>query len=348
MSTIKTSQLEGISSQLGAINVPLGTVLTVDGMLEFESTGGHKIPAGSNAQRPVNPVAGHIRFNTDSSSIELYNGSEWEDLGTGSLVPTVGDFTNPSKNGKDIKLAGRPSGYYWIRPVGYTESRLCYVDNDNYDGGWVCVQTVGSSSTRHWATIEAQNLYNGTVGGITTDYVPVSSTGYSTSDGRRWDDVFVRDLMSPPNGGDQIFNLRLSRNNAQPPGGVYDTYAGGTTNDWRYAAFVRFNGGCYYYSSTNTGGDDRQGDRNEGTFSVSHTYPYSWEQPGGWGHIRLASDAYKVFDFHSSPSSIQTSRYGTNRFLWGYTGANNGQGIYGGSDSFTGNNNTNPGYMFVR
>ena len=87
-------------------------------------------------------------------------------------------------------------------------------------------------------------------------------------------------------------------------------------------------GGCYYYSSTNTGGDDRQGDRNEGTFSVSHTYPYSWEQPGGWGHIRLASDAYKVFDFHSSPSSIQTSRYGTNRFLWGYTGANNGQGIY--------------------
>ena len=51
MSTIKTSQLEGISSQLGAINVPLGTVLTVDGMLEFESTGGHKIPAGTGLRK---------------------------------------------------------------------------------------------------------------------------------------------------------------------------------------------------------------------------------------------------------------------------------------------------------
>lgn len=348
MSIITTAGLEGTAAQLGAINIPLGTVLTIDGMLEFKDTGGHKLPAGTTVQRPVNSYPGYIRFNTDISSIELFTGFEWETVGSGSLLTTVGDFTNPAKNGKEIKLVDRPSGYYWIKPVGYATSRLCYVDNDNYDGGWVCVQTVGSDSTRHWDTIEASNLYTGTVGGITTDYIPVSSTGYSTSDGRRWDDVFVRDLMSPANGGDQIFNLRMSKNNAQPIGGVYDTYSGGTSADWRYAAFVRYNLGCFYYSSRNTGADGRQGDRQEGCFSVSHTYPYSWEQPGGVGHIRLYNDNYKVFDFHSNPSSNQTSRYGVNRFLWGYSLSNSGQGIYGGSDSYNGSGNKNPGYMFVR
>ena len=61
----------------------------------------------------------------------------------------------------------------------------------------------------------------------------------------------------------------------------------------------------------------------------------------------LAGDNYRVFDFHSSPSSIQSSRYGPNRFLWQYPGTS-ANGIYGGSDSFTGYANGNPGYMWIR
>ncbi|BCU96216.1 MAG: hypothetical protein CM15mV11_2910 [Caudoviricetes sp.] len=36
------------------------------------------------------------------------------------------------------------------------------------------------------------------------------------------------------------------------------------------------------------------------------------------GHIRLYDNNYKIFDYHSNPSNLQTSRYSNNRVLWGY------------------------------
>lgn len=353
MAGLTVSELTGITTSINQVSIPAGHELRFEGGLVLDSTTAHTVATCTNATRPATPPVGSITFNTDAGGFQIYSSNGgWADIGSGTLAlsNTTGSYDNPAYSGIDVRDAGRPSGYYWIRPRGWEDQnpRAVYVDNDLYDGGWVLVMAVGSNSTNHWDTFEANNLYNGQVDGITTDYVPYSGAGYSTSSGRRWDDTFIRAIMGNDNNGEETLNLRLSRNGASPPGGAYDTYAGGTTSDWRYAAFVRYTHGAMYFNSLNTGGDGRQGDRREGNFRVSHTYPYNWEQPGGWEHIRLYNDSYKVFDFHSNPSSLQTSRYGPNRFLWGYTGANSGQGIYGGSDSFTGNNNTNPGYMFVR
>ena len=348
MSELTVGKLSGIPQTVDQVTVPASTAFLASGNIVYSSTGVHEVPRGTTAERPASPKLGYFRFNTTTLNFEAFNGADWINVGQTSTSGSLGSIENPAQNGIDLMEAGLPTGYYWIQPLGYTSPRYCYVDNTNYDGGWVLVIAVGSSSTNHWDTFEQNNLYNATVNGVSTNYVPHSGAGYSTSAGRRWDDNFIRDLASYRNRGEETFNLRLAQNGAFPPGGAYDTYDGGTTADWRYAAFVRMNNGIEYFSSLNTGADGRQGDRREGTFSVSHSYPYNWERPGGWEHIRLYTDAYKVFDFHSNPSSYQTSRYGSNRFLWGYTGANSGQGIYGGSDSFTGNNNTNPGYMFVR
>lgn len=346
MSQLNVGALSGIASTVDQINLSTGHTLQIDGNLKFNHTGGNKLPSGTTAERPVSPQAGYFRFNTSTNSFEIHTGKDWINIGA-SAGSGVGTYASPASSGRKIKQSGAASGYYWIQPIGYDEPRYCYVDNDNYDGGWVLINTIGSSGTNHYDTFESSNLYNATVDGVNTNYVPFSGSGYSSSSTRKHDDNFVKDLMSHMNGGEEIFNIRIARNGAQPPGGVYDTYNGGTTTDWRYASFIRYRGGCQYWCSLNTGGDNRQGDREEGVFSVSHVYPFNWEKPGGWGHIRLYNNSYKVWDYHSNPSNYQTSRYGNNRVLFGYTG-NTSNGIYGGSASFTGSNQGNPGYLFVR
>jgi hypothetical protein len=60
--------------------------------LQSGSTG-IRIPYGSAATRPDNPVFGMIRFNTDSDLCEFYNGSVWQSFGTGGAVSyTVDSF----------------------------------------------------------------------------------------------------------------------------------------------------------------------------------------------------------------------------------------------------------------
>ena len=44
------------------------------------------IPRGSAAQRPDYPTFGMIRFNTDTGFVEFYNGSIWQNIGTGGTV----------------------------------------------------------------------------------------------------------------------------------------------------------------------------------------------------------------------------------------------------------------------
>ena len=61
--------------------------------LQSGSTG-IRIPTGSAATRPDNPVFGMIRFNTDTGFCEFYNGTIWQNFGTGGTVSyTVDNFT---------------------------------------------------------------------------------------------------------------------------------------------------------------------------------------------------------------------------------------------------------------
>lgn len=41
------------------------------------STGGMYLPAGTTAQRPAAPATGMIRFNTTTTVVEYYNGTQW-------------------------------------------------------------------------------------------------------------------------------------------------------------------------------------------------------------------------------------------------------------------------------
>ncbi len=58
------------------ISAESSSVVTVD------NTTGIIVPVGTTAERPVNPEAGTVRWNSDVNYIEVYDGVEWESLGT--------------------------------------------------------------------------------------------------------------------------------------------------------------------------------------------------------------------------------------------------------------------------
>lgn len=57
----------------GAFNVV--NAFTVGGVIN--GTGAVKIATGTTAERPASPIAGHIRFNTTSGTLEVYSGTAW-------------------------------------------------------------------------------------------------------------------------------------------------------------------------------------------------------------------------------------------------------------------------------
>jgi len=75
------------------------------GMITLGGLQGVEIPASSAANRPSSPAAGSLRFNTDTSFLEYWNGSSWVTGGTVTSVAisAPGIFTT---SGTPITVAG--------------------------------------------------------------------------------------------------------------------------------------------------------------------------------------------------------------------------------------------------
>lgn len=68
-------------------NVPTPTAVSDQAN---SSTGYFDLPAGTTAQRPASPTTGATRFNTDTGSIEFYDGANW--IST-NLIPAINSVT---------------------------------------------------------------------------------------------------------------------------------------------------------------------------------------------------------------------------------------------------------------
>lgn len=60
------------------------TAVTVIGTLDIDSTEAMVIPVGATADRPVTPVEGMFRRNSETEAFEGYDGSSWGSLGGAS------------------------------------------------------------------------------------------------------------------------------------------------------------------------------------------------------------------------------------------------------------------------
>jgi len=67
-----------------------------------------QIPVGTTAQRPSNPAAGMIRFNTDTGQVEGYNvlDDRWQQISQffEKLIATGGTVTDITQDGKEYRV----------------------------------------------------------------------------------------------------------------------------------------------------------------------------------------------------------------------------------------------------
>jgi hypothetical protein len=64
--------------------VTFDSTVDIAGKLTLSGTGAAKLNVGTTAERPVSPVNGDIRYNSDTSKYEGYSGSSWGQLGGGA------------------------------------------------------------------------------------------------------------------------------------------------------------------------------------------------------------------------------------------------------------------------
>jgi hypothetical protein len=80
----------------------VGTVLTGNASL---TTQGLKLPSFTNSNRPASPNVGQLIFNTSEGKAQIWNGTDWDEVGggifefvkDGSLRPCVVKLALPVK-----------------------------------------------------------------------------------------------------------------------------------------------------------------------------------------------------------------------------------------------------------
>jgi len=74
------------------------------------STGYFDLPAGTTAQRPGSPATGMVRYNTDESSYEAYDGSNWVQVSTQNYTYDVEYLVVAGGGGSAYQIGGYAGG----------------------------------------------------------------------------------------------------------------------------------------------------------------------------------------------------------------------------------------------
>lgn len=78
----------GLYNAVPVANGGTGATTATNGKIGLQvitsATGSEILPVGTTAQRDGTPQAGYIRFNSDFTSFEGYNGSAWGSIGAGA------------------------------------------------------------------------------------------------------------------------------------------------------------------------------------------------------------------------------------------------------------------------
>jgi hypothetical protein len=72
------------------------------------ATGSAVVPTGTEAQRDGSPSAGYLRFNSDATSFEGYDGSAWGSIGGGATSDAI--YENSATIAEDITIVTGRNG----------------------------------------------------------------------------------------------------------------------------------------------------------------------------------------------------------------------------------------------
>lgn len=102
-----------LSASTGAVTITnTGAVYDAN----TSSTGYFDLPSGTTAQRPASPATGMIRYNSTTSAYEVYSGTEWLFLSTGSYSYSV-EYLVVAGGGGGGSMGGGGAGGYLASSV---------------------------------------------------------------------------------------------------------------------------------------------------------------------------------------------------------------------------------------
>ena len=135
MGNNKITGLSTATAAGDAVEFAQFTTPTFTGDVTMLSTGFVLVPKGTTAQRPVSPVAGEMRYNTDYNTFEGYSNGVWGSIGGGATggggdqvfvengVTVTANYTlSTNKNAESVgpitinatKTVTIPSGQRWV------------------------------------------------------------------------------------------------------------------------------------------------------------------------------------------------------------------------------------------
>ena len=152
MSIVQTDGLKGPEWDEFRIRMDSPNHLNVNGNMTMASNGQFALPQGTTAQRPANPNPGMIRFNVQTTKVELYNGTDWVSFpfGVGQDGSSEGAAAPSAKWLYDNQIVTSGQGLYWIITTGGAKQVYCDFDTQDAQGGsgWMMAGTFGQS--RYW------------------------------------------------------------------------------------------------------------------------------------------------------------------------------------------------------
>ena len=76
-----------------ANNIKIGTDVNANTSVHFGTTDAIQLPVGNTGQRPATASDGQFRYNSETSSTEVYSSAAWGSVGGGSTIQLIDDIT---------------------------------------------------------------------------------------------------------------------------------------------------------------------------------------------------------------------------------------------------------------
>jgi len=113
MATIVTRAVKGtplthVEVDANFTNLNTDKVEAAAVVAKTSGTGSAVVPTGTEAQRDGSPSAGYLRFNSDATSFEGYDGTEWGSIGGGATSDAI--YENSATIAEDITIATGRNG----------------------------------------------------------------------------------------------------------------------------------------------------------------------------------------------------------------------------------------------
>ncbi len=171
------------------------TNISSSGLLGFnDTTGAVQLPSGTTAERPGSPNNGQMRFNTDTSKVEYYDGASWVDFKLTQPTPLVttlsatdiattvmtlnGDLTYLGDTGGNVT-----TGFYFGTSPTYSSNTKYTVSTNASTGTYTYSASGLTPTTTYYITSFASNSNGESVG---TTLTQASATFSGGSEQIQW------------------------------------------------------------------------------------------------------------------------------------------------------------------